>query len=107
MIQKIVHLQNAAGQDLPIPANTLLQKFHVSLLFCRAVPKKARRGNDRLRSGNVGLHSAGDLAAAQAAGADLTRFTFGFQVRLERRWEWLTLMPKATSLSQNWHFAIA
>ena len=24
----------------------------------------------------------------------LTRFTFGFQVRLERLWEWLTLMPK-------------
>jgi hypothetical protein len=36
----------------------------------------------------------------------LTRFTFGFQVRLVRLWEWLTLMPKVTPLSQNWHFAI-
>ena len=36
----------------------------------------------------------------------LTRFTFGFQVRLVRLWEWLTLMPKDTPLSQNWHFAI-
>jgi hypothetical protein len=36
----------------------------------------------------------------------LTRFTLGFQVRLERLWEWLTLMPKAISLSQNWHFAM-
>ena len=36
----------------------------------------------------------------------LTRFTFGFQVRLERLWEWLTLMPKAISLPQNSHFAI-
>ena len=36
----------------------------------------------------------------------LTRFTLGFQVRLERLWEWLTLMPKAISLPQNSHFAI-
>jgi hypothetical protein len=36
----------------------------------------------------------------------LTRLTLGFQVRLERLWEWLTLMPKATPLSQNSHFAI-
>ena len=43
----------------------------VSQLTFVIVPKKARRGNDRLRSGNVGLHSAGDLAAAQAAGADV------------------------------------
>jgi hypothetical protein len=27
-------------------------------------------------------------------------------VRLERLWEWLTLMPKAISLPQNSHFAI-
>ena len=35
-----------------------------------------------------------------------TRFTLGFQARLERLWEWETLMPKVTPLSQNSHFAI-
>ena len=35
-------------------------------------PKKARRFTiDRLVSGNVKLHSAGDLAAAEAASADV------------------------------------
>jgi hypothetical protein len=36
----------------------------------------------------------------------LTRLTLGFHVRLERLWEWLTLIPNATSLPQNSHFAI-
>ena len=36
----------------------------------------------------------------------LTRFTLGFQGRLERLWEWETLMPKVTPLSQNSHLAI-
>ena len=35
-----------------------------------------------------------------------TRFTLGFQVRLERRWEWETLMPKETSLLQISHLAM-
>ncbi|MPN05029.1 hypothetical protein SDC9_152278 [bioreactor metagenome] len=35
-----------------------------------------------------------------------TRFTLGFQGRLERRWEWETWIPKATPLSQNSHLAI-
>jgi hypothetical protein len=35
-----------------------------------------------------------------------TRLTLGFQGRLERLWEWETLMPKVTPLSQNSHFAI-
>ena len=35
-----------------------------------------------------------------------TRFTLGFQVRLERRWEWDTRMPKVTPLSQNSHLAM-
>ena len=35
-----------------------------------------------------------------------TRFTFGFHIRLDRLWEWLTLMPKETPLSQYPHFAI-
>jgi hypothetical protein len=35
-----------------------------------------------------------------------TRFTLGFQARFERLWEWLTLIPKETPLSQNAHFAI-
>ena len=30
-----------------------------------------------------------------------TRLTLGFHTRLERRWEWDTLMPKVTPLSQN------
>ena len=30
-----------------------------------------------------------------------TRLTLGFQVRLERRWEWETWIPKVTPLSQN------
>jgi ABC-type dipeptide/oligopeptide/nickel transport system ATPase subunit len=30
----------------------------------------------------------------------LTRLTLGFQVRLERLWEWETLMPKVTPLPQ-------
>ena len=30
----------------------------------------------------------------------LTRLTLGFQVRLERLWEWETLIPKVTPLSQ-------
>ncbi len=30
----------------------------------------------------------------------LTRFTLGFQVRLERLWEWETLIPKVTPLPQ-------
>ena len=30
-----------------------------------------------------------------------TRLTLGFHTRLERRWEWETLMPKVTPLSQN------
>ena len=36
----------------------------------------------------------------------LTLLTLGFQVLLERLCEWETLMPKATSLLQNSHFAI-
>jgi len=35
-----------------------------------------------------------------------TRFTLGFHIRFDRRWEWLTLMPKETPLSQYAHFAI-
>ena len=35
-----------------------------------------------------------------------TRFTLGFQVRLERRWEWDTLIPKTMPLPQKSHFAI-
>ena len=35
-----------------------------------------------------------------------TRLTLGFQGRLERRWEWETLIPKVTPLSQNSHLAI-
>ena len=35
-----------------------------------------------------------------------TRFTLGFQTRLERRWEWETWMPKVTPLSQNSHLAM-
>ena len=30
----------------------------------------------------------------------LTRFTLGFQVLLERLWEWETLIPKVTPLPQ-------
>ena len=37
----------------------------------------------------------------------LTRFTLGFQVLLERLWEWETLIPKVTPLSQKSHFAIS
>ena len=36
----------------------------------------------------------------------LTRLTLGFQVRLERLWEWETLIPKVTPLPQKSHFAI-
>jgi hypothetical protein len=36
----------------------------------------------------------------------LTRFTLGFQVRLERLWECDTAMPKLTPLSQTLHLAI-
>ena len=36
----------------------------------------------------------------------LTRFTLGFQARLERLWEWETLIPKVTPLPQKSHFAI-
>ena len=36
----------------------------------------------------------------------LTRFTLGFQVRLERLWEWETLIPKVTPLPQKSHLAI-
>ena len=36
----------------------------------------------------------------------LTRLTLGFQVRLERLWEWETLMPKVTPLPQKSHLAI-
>ena len=36
----------------------------------------------------------------------LTCFTLGFHVRLERRWEWETLIPKVTPLPQKSHFAI-
>ena len=35
-----------------------------------------------------------------------TRFTLGFQVRLERRWEWETLIPNVTPLSQNSQLAM-
>ena len=35
-----------------------------------------------------------------------TRRTFGFQVRLERLWEWETLIPKVTPFPQISHFAI-
>ena len=35
-----------------------------------------------------------------------TRLTLGFQVRLERRWEWDTLMPNETDLPQYSHFAM-
>ena len=37
----------------------------------------------------------------------LTRFTLGFQARLERLWEWETLIPKVTPLPQKSHFAIS
>ena len=36
----------------------------------------------------------------------LTRFTLGFTGRLERLWEWETLIPKVMPLSQNSHLAI-
>ena len=36
----------------------------------------------------------------------LTRLTLGFQARLERLWEWETLIPKVTPLPQKSHFAI-
>ena len=36
----------------------------------------------------------------------LTRFTLGFHARLERLWEWETLMPKVTPLPQKSHLAI-
>ena len=36
----------------------------------------------------------------------LTRFTLGFQVRLDRLWEWETLIPKVTPLPQKSHLAI-
>ena len=35
-----------------------------------------------------------------------TRLMFGFQVRLERRWEWETRIPNCTHLPQTSHFAI-
>lgn len=35
-----------------------------------------------------------------------TRLIFGFQVLLERLWEWETLMPKDTSFPQISHLAI-
>lgn len=35
----------------------------------------------------------------------LTRFTLGFHIRLERLWEWETLMPNVTPLPQISHFA--
>lgn len=35
-----------------------------------------------------------------------TRLTFGFHARLERLWEWETLIPKVTPLPQKSHFAI-
>ena len=35
-----------------------------------------------------------------------TRFTLGFHSRLERLWEWETLIPKVTPLPQKSHFAI-
>ena len=36
----------------------------------------------------------------------LTRLTLGFHARLERLWEWETLMPKVTPLPQKSHLAI-
>jgi hypothetical protein len=36
----------------------------------------------------------------------LTRLIFGFQARLERLWEWETLMPNVTPFPQIAHFAI-
>lgn len=36
----------------------------------------------------------------------LTRLTFGFQVLLERLWEWETLIPKVTLFPQYSHFAM-
>jgi hypothetical protein len=36
----------------------------------------------------------------------LTRFTLGLMVRLERLWEWETLIPKVTPLPQKSHLAI-
>ena len=36
----------------------------------------------------------------------LTRLTLGFHSRLERLWEWETLIPKVTPLPQKSHFAI-
>ena len=36
----------------------------------------------------------------------LTRLTLGFHARLERLWEWETLIPKVTPLPQKSHFAI-
>jgi len=36
----------------------------------------------------------------------LTRCTLGFQVLLEERWEWETLLPNVTPLPQTEHFAI-
>ena len=37
----------------------------------------------------------------------LTRLTLGFHARLERLWEWETLIPKVTPLSQKSHLAIS
>jgi len=37
----------------------------------------------------------------------LTRRMLGFHVLLERRWEWLTFMPKETPFPQISHFAIS
>ena len=36
----------------------------------------------------------------------LTRLTLGFHARLERLWEWETLIPKVTPLPQKSHLAI-
>ena len=37
----------------------------------------------------------------------LTRLTLGFHARLERLWEWETLIPKVTPLPQKSHLAIS
>ena len=79
--------------------------------------QKAPAQNARALSNESTLDGTGNLAGAEApstyvdmAGStvdqSLNRRTFGFQVLLERLWEWETLIPKVTPLPQISHFAI-
>ena len=91
-------MKMAAGQKAgregkhPLPAR-------LALSICDTAP--TARVTLPLRRQRVQAYTCLGLPSTMA----LTRFTFGFQVRLERLWEWLTLMPKAISLPQNSHFA--